>query len=58
MQIEIKGTSAGIGKIVLEDYGKDCYSVTVTNGRIGGEFAKEIKLVISKEDVKRLAKAS
>ena len=57
MQIEIKGTNAGIGTIVLEDYGKDCYSVTIHNGRMG-EFSKEIKMVISKEDIKRLAKAS
>jgi len=57
MQIEIKGTNAGIGTMVLEDYGKDCYAVTVNNGRMGERF-QEIKMVISKDDIKRLAKAS
>ena len=57
MKITIDSTSESIGTIVLEDHREDSYTITVTNGRFG-EFAKEITMVVSKADIKRLAKAS
>lgn len=57
MKVSIKGTNAGIGTMDFEDDRNDCYTVTVNNGRMGERF-QEIKIVISKEDIKRLAKAS
>jgi hypothetical protein len=58
MEHVIKGTSGTRGEIRFEDLGDtDAYKVTVTNGRFG-DAEVIIRFTISKEELKRLGKAS
>ena len=58
MEHVIKSTSGSRGEIRFEDLGDtDAYKVTVSNG-LGGDRAVTITFVVTKEELKRLGKAS
>jgi len=58
MEHVIRSTSGSRGEIRFEDLGDtDAYKVTITNGRFG-DAEVIINFIISKEEIKRLGKAS
>ena len=52
MEVTIVDANGRRGKMRFEDSGEKNYKVTVTTGLL------EVEMTISKEDIKRLAKAS
>jgi hypothetical protein len=57
METIITSTNSTRGQIRFEDSGDNVYKVTVSNG-LPGERAATIEFAVSKEEVKRLGKAS
>ena len=57
MEHVIRSTSGSRGDMRFEDVGDNAYKVTVSNG-MGGDRAGTITFVVTKEELKRLGKAS
>ena len=57
METTIKSTTSTRGEIRFEDLDNDAYKVTVSNG-LPGDRATTIEFAVSKEEIKRLGKAS
>jgi hypothetical protein len=55
MEVTIVDANGRRGKMRFEDSGEKNYKVTVCPGTVG---LLEVEMTISKEDIKRLAKAS
>ena len=57
MEYIIKSTSGSRGDMRFEDLGDNLYKVIVTNG-LPGDRAAPITFTVTKEEMKRLGKAS
>tara|TARA_Y100000310_G_scaffold343303_1_gene450277 strand:- start:54 stop:227 length:174 start_codon:yes stop_codon:yes gene_type:complete len=57
MEYIIKSTSGSRGDMKFEDLGDNLYKVIVTNG-LPGDRAATITFTVTKEEMKRLGKAS